>query len=207
MFGFTGIFGIIAGYVGAVILIISLFVYLFAIKKGKVTSNRVTWGVWILVNALFCASYYESVGLVSSIWVPLVYLISTIIIFLFLLAYGASGEWTWVEKVCLVGVGVILMLWIIFRAPLTTLTLTMMIDILGAIPLIVAVWKNPEIDYGPAWYFGFGANAINLLAIEHWDYANASYPLYLTILTLTVSVLIRFPRFLRTQKTSVFVKT
>src|SRR3990167_8290819 len=170
MFGFTGIFGIIAGYVGAVILIISLFVYLFAIKKGKVTSNRVTWGVWILVNALFCASYYESVGLVSSIWVPLVYLISTIIIFLFLLAYGASGEWTWVEKVCLVGVGVILMLWIIFRAPLTTLTLTMMIDILGAIPLIVAVWKNPEIDYGPAWYFGFGANAINLLAIEHWDY-------------------------------------
>lgn len=196
-----------SGYIGATILVAGFFVYINAIIKHKVISNRVTWGIWVLVNTLFCVSYYESVGLVSSIWVPLAYLISTIIIFLFLLAYGASGEWTWVEKGCLVGAGVILISWIIFRASLTTLTLTMLIDILGAIPLIVTVWKDPTSDYGPAWYFGFGANAINLLAIDRWDYANASYPLYLAILTFTVSILILFPRLLRTQKTLIFVKT
>jgi len=188
---------IIAGYVGTAILLIGMFVYLMAIIKGKVISNRVTWGVWVIVNALFCTSYYESVGFVSSIWTPLAYLIGTVFIFLFLLKYGKSGQWTWVEKWCLLGTGVILILWMILKSPLITLTLTMFIDIIGAIPLIITVWKDPAADYGPAWYFGFGANLVNLLAIEHWDYANLSYPLYLTVLTFTVAILIRFPHFLR----------
>src|SRR3989344_8450427 len=103
------------GYLSGVVLFIGFIFYLKAIAKGKVSSNRVTWGVWILVNALFCVSYYMSVGLVSSIWAPLVYLIGTILVFIFLLKYGGKGHWTWVEKIVLCGVGVVLLSWSIFQ--------------------------------------------------------------------------------------------
>lgn len=189
----------ISGYAAGVILTIGLVIYLVAIAKGKASSNRVTWGIWVLVNTLFVFSYYKANGIVTSIWVPLVYLFGTIAIFLFLLKFGEPGYWSWVEKVALVGVCLILILWFIYQSPLATLTFTLLIDILGAVPLIVTVWKNPKADYAPAWYFGFVANALNLFAIEQWDYANASYPVYLTLLTLIVATLIRFPLFLRSR--------
>jgi hypothetical protein len=192
----------LAGYLGGAILTTGLVVYLLAIAKGKASSNRVTWGIWILINALFCFSYYEANGLVASIWVPLVYLLGTVAVFLFLLKFGQPGYWTWVEKTALIGVAVIMVLWFMYQSPIATLTFTLLIDILGAIPLIATVWKDPSADYAPAWYFGFAANTFNLFAIEQWDYANASYPLYLVILTLTVSVLVGFPKFLRFSKAS-----
>ena len=187
----------ISGYAAGVILTIGLVIYLVAIVMGKVSSNRVTWGIWILVNILLFFSYYELNGIVTSIWVPLVYLFGVVAIFLFLLKFGEPGYWSWVEKVALVGVSLIFILWFIYQSPLATLTFTLLIDILGAIPLIVTVWKNPRADYAPAWYLGFVANVLNLFAIEQWDYANASYPIYLALLTLIVATLIRFPLFLR----------
>ena len=62
----------ISGYAAGVILTIGLVIYLVAIVMGKVSSNRVTWGIWILVNILLFFSYYELNGIVTSIWVPLV---------------------------------------------------------------------------------------------------------------------------------------
>jgi hypothetical protein len=183
-----------SGWVSGGILIIGLGIYLRAIAQGKASSNRVTWGIWVLVNGLFCFSYYEANGLVASIWVPFVYLAGTAAIFIFLLKFGQQGHWSWVEKTALLCVGIILALWFIFQSPLSTLTLTLLVDIFGAVPLIVTVWRDPRADYAPAWYVGLVANTLNLLAVEQWDYANASYPLYLTLLTLTMSVLIRFPR-------------
>src|SRR3989344_1115520 len=137
---------ILLGYFSGAVLFIGFVTYLRAITKNKVSSNRVTWGIWILVNALFCASYYESVGFVSSIWTPLVYLFGTAIVFIFLLKYGTVGYWTWVEKGALIGVSTILLFWFISQSPLGTLTLTLIIDILGAVPLIVTVWKDPTVD-------------------------------------------------------------
>ena len=185
---------LLMGYLGGSILFVGFIVYLRAIVRGAVTSNRVTWGVWVLVQALFAASYYESVGFVSSIWIPLVYLLGTFLVFIFLLKYGNRGYWSWVEKGSIIGVFLILLLWYIYQSSLTALTLTLFIDILGAIPLVVTVWKNPTADYAPAWYFGFASNTLNLFAIEKWDYANAVYPTYLALMTLVISILLALPR-------------
>lgn len=188
------------GYTASIILVVGLIIYLRAILKGKVTSNRVTWGVWTLVNLLFVSSYYTSVGLVSSMWVGLAYVFGTAMIFIFLMRYGKEGYWTWVETTSITAVIAISVVWFVTRSPFAVLILTLCIDVLGAIPLFVALWKNPRADYGPAWYLGFLANFLNLLAIEKWDYVNAIYPLYLTVLTLIVSTLIFRGRFLGSNK-------
>ena len=180
----------IFGYLSGAILLLAIPIYLRGIYKYNFSSNRVTWGVWILVNALFCFSYYKSVGLVSSIWVPFVYLFSIIVIFIFLIKFGRPGSFTWVEKNVLISIPLILIFWFFSKSAIAVLTLTLLIDILGSIPLIITLWKNSKADYATAWYIGFIANFLNLFAIEKWDYANAIYPVYLVLLTFVCSILL-----------------
>ncbi len=193
------LFKIITGYMSGIVTIIAAIVYLRAIIQGKVHSNRVTWGIWTLVTFLICIYYYQTVGLVSSIWVSVAYFFGTALTFIALLKYAKSGEWTWVEKIALVGVFITVILRIIFNSPIVALSLTMLIDAIGAIPLIMTVYIDSSADYGPAWLIGFISNFANLFAVEKWDFSNAGYPVYMVILTLTVTVLIYFPRFLRKE--------
>src|SRR3989344_3819008 len=165
------------------------------IAQGRVTSNRVTWGVWMLVQILFVISYYQSVGLVTSIWVPIVYLFGTVLIFISLLKYSGKGSWSWIEKIALISVIIISAIWFITESSLVALTLTLIIDTIGAIPLVMTVWRDPNADYAPAWYLGFISNALNLFAIEKWDYANAVYPIYLTVMTFTVASILKFRQY------------
>ena len=185
----------LAGYFGGTVLFVGFIVYFKAIAQGRVTSNRVTWGVWMLVQILFVISYYQSVGLVTSIWVPIVYLFGTVLIFISLLKYSGKGSWSWIEKIALISVIIISAIWFITESSLVALTLTLIIDTIGAIPLVMTVWRDPNADYAPAWYLGFISNALNLFAIEKWDYANAVYPIYLTVVTFTVASILKFRQY------------
>lgn len=187
-----------AGYIGGVFTIIACISYIKAIIVGKVQSNRVTWGIWVLVTGLISLYYYQTNGLVSSIWVSIAYFIGTTITFVLLLMYSHKGYWTLVEKIALVGVVIVFIFRIILNSsPIFALSLTMVIDIIGAIPLVVAVYKDSTIDYKFAWFLGLISNIINIFAVEKWDYNNAGYPIYMVILTFTVTILLYFPNFLR----------
>ena len=193
------LFKTIVGYTAGAITIIAVLVYLSAIIKGKVHSNKLTWAVWSLVTLMICVYYYQTVGLVSSIWVSIAYFFGTLLTFILLLKYGGKGQWSWVEKMALTGVFITLFFRIIFNSPLIALALTMLIDAIGAIPLIVTVYKDFKNDYRLAWLLGLTSNIVNLFAVEKWDFGNAGYPIYMVALTLTVTVLLYFPNFLRTK--------
>ena len=183
----------ISGYVASILLVIALIMYLRAVLHGKVYSNKVTWGVWVIVNFMLSFYYYQTVGLVNTIWVSLVACIGSVAIFVSLVIYGKKGQWTWLEKVILVAVGIILVLKIILDSSIIALTLTILTDAIGSVPLIVTVYKDPKSEYGPSWYMGLIAHSLNLVAVNRWDYANTAYPIYFVLLMITVSFLIRFP--------------
>ena len=193
------LFKTIVGYTAGTITIIAALIYLRAIIKGKVHSNKLTWGVWSLVTLMICVYYYQTVGLVSSIWVSIAYFFGTLLTFILLLKYGDKGQWTWVEKMALMGVAIVFFLRIVFNSPIIALALTMLIDAIGAIPLIVTIYKDSKSDYRLAWLLGLTSNIVNLFAVEKWDFSNAGYPIYMVALTLTVTVLLYFPNFLRTE--------
>ena len=186
---------LLAGYVGGVTCIVALVIYLQAILRGKASSNRTTWGVWIFVTAFLGIYYYQTVGFANTIWVSFSYFVGTLMVFIFLLLFTEKGQWTWVEKTAVVCLVITLVLYAMFHLqPIMALYLTMFVDLVGTIPLVQAVYNDPRTEHGPAWYLGLFANVINLLAVEKWDYPNAGYPIWLLLMTLTVSVLIRFPK-------------
>ncbi len=186
-----------SGYLAGVLCIVALYVYLRAILSGKVHSNKVTWGTWIIVTLMLCFSYYQSADSTSAIWVSVAYAVGTIAIYIALVFYSKEGSWTWVEKSCLVALIPIIIIWWWFNSSVLGLTLTMIVDVIGLIPLVYLVYKKPKSEYALAWWLGFLANFVNLFAIDRWDWANSAYPIYLALMTLTVAVLVQFPRFLR----------
>ncbi len=189
------IFELVAGYASGMLVIFSLILYLRAILQGRVHSNSVTWGIWVIVTGMLAISYYQSVGFVAAIWVSLATFIGTLLIFIFLLVCAPRGAWTWVEKTSIFAIVLIIPLWIFFHDPLLALTLTMLVDIFGAIPLVHTLYFDHTSEDGPAWVLAFIANILNLFAVEQWDYAHATYPLYLAFLTFVITGLIYFPIF------------
>lgn len=192
--------GIWAGYISGFLCIAAFIMYLKQVQKGRVSSNKVAWGIWTIVSGLLCISYYETVGFVNNIWVSLAYFVGVLLIFLALCIRSKENSWGMVEKISLVGVFITLIIWLVYKSPLIALTSIMIIDLLGAVPMIMNAYKNPASEHAPSWYMGFSANFVNLLAVEKWDYANATYPIYLTLVTLCVALLTHFPRFLRSRR-------
>lgn len=185
------------GYIGGILVLLSCLLYMWSIVKGKTVSNKVTWGVWTLVTALTLFTYYGTNGLASSIWTLVAYLIGTLCIFVLLLLYAQGGQWTWLERFVIVGVVATVVAWVLFRSSELAMTLVLIVDILGSLLVVKYAFKSPSGEYGPAWYLAFIGNLVNLIAIAKWDYNNAVYPLYLTVLTVTVSILVAFPTLFR----------
>jgi hypothetical protein len=186
------------GVISSGITLIAGIVYMTAAFKGKVESNKVTWAVWTPVTIMLAFGYWQANGWTSSIWVPIMYVFVTFFTFLALQIGGKGGQWTWVEKSALWGAAIVIILWAIFHSGVLGMTLTLLVDLIGAIVIIISAYKHPEGEYPLGWYLGWLGNAINLFAIEKWDYSNAVYPLYLFFLTLIVSVLVT-----RTKSTKV----
>lgn len=195
-----GLVHIVAGYFGGALIFAACILYIGGIFSRKFTSNKIGWGVWSLISALTLFTYYGTNGLVGSIWVYVVYFVGAIVIFILLLIYSKGGTWSWFETATLIGVGVTLVAWILFRSSEIAMTLTLIIDIFGATLIIKNAYLYPNTENGPSWYLGFIGNFINLAAIEKWDYENAAYPIYTVLMTLTVSVLILLPLLFRKRK-------
>lgn len=185
------------GYFSGTVVALAAILYARAIISGKVQSNKVTWFVWIFVTGMICLSYYKENGLVTSIWVSIAYFLGTLLTFILLAFFARKGEWSLIEKLCLAGVFMIIILWTITGSALLALNLTMAVDIVGAIPLLITVYKDSRADYAPAWLLGLIGNLINLFAVERWNWSNASYPVYMVILMLSMTLLVYFPKFLR----------
>ncbi len=185
-----------AGYLGGIVCVLAMIVYIWAILKEKVSTNRVTWGIWTLVTLMLLIGYFRVLDTQEdsskdSIWVSVAYFVSTTAVFLVLLAKKNLGvtEWTWVEKVCLGGTVLTLILWSIAQSSIMLLSLSMIVYILGFIILGIAVYENPKTEYAPAWWLGASANIINLFAIKTWDYEHVGYPIYMAAFTIVIATM------------------
>lgn len=179
----------LAGYTSGIITIVALIVYLWAILNHRVESNKAAWGIWTIVTGMILLAYYDSVGFVDNIWVSIAYFFGVLLVFLMLNIYSKKETWTWVEKFSLVGVAIISIIWCVYKSSELALFLTLGIDLLGALPIILSTYRNPKGEFALAWYLGFIANTINLMAVEKWDLINALYPIYLASMTLIVAIL------------------
>ena len=180
--------GILAG----VLTIIEFVPYIYSILKGKTKPERATWFIWSLVTAIGLASFYSS-GAREAIWVLVAYVVATIIVSLLSIRYGVGG-WTVFDRIIILSCGLCLFIWWITGSALIALAMTITIDALAALPTVRKTYYHPETEDRLAWVISLSASGLNLLAVEKWDFAHASYPIYLFIMIGVITELILRPR-------------
>lgn len=177
------------GQASGAVSLLGFVPYLSSIVRGKTQPSVATWWIWTLVGCLIAVSYYAA-GARTSIWTPVSYVIGPLVIALVSLRHGTRG-FSRFDRLCGLGAALSLLLWALSGTPVVALSLNILIDFLGALPTVRKTWHEPASEDRLSWGIFLVANSLNLLAVQPWTFANASYPLYMFALVLAMNALLR----------------
>ena len=188
----TEVLGVTAG----ILTFFDFLLYSISIIKGKTTPNRATWFILTIVGTVIFSSYY-ALGARATIWVALGYAVGPFIIFLLSIKLGEGG-WSYLDKICLTGALISLIIWWQSGSALIALIMNIIIDFFGVIPTIKKSYSNPSSEEGFPWLLTFVTCILNIFAIETWKFNIWIYPVYMFITNGVIASLLYFPKYRKT---------
>jgi hypothetical protein len=177
---------------GAAFNLVGSISYLVDTIKGTTRPNRISWALWSLAPLIaFGAELSEGVGLSS--------LMTFMTGFGPLLIFTASfinrkSVWklTRFDVTCGILSLIGLSLWAITRRGDVAIVFSIAADALAAIPTIVKSYKEPESENWIGFFFSAISAVITLFTIKVWTFANVGFPIYILIICIVFTLLIRF---------------
>lgn len=179
--------GLIAGFLS----LIAYLPYARDTIRGVAQPNRATWIIWSIVGGLLFASYNAAAGGAAR-WVPLADALGPVLIAMLAARYGRGG-WNRLEVACLLLAGLSVIGWVLTGSPMVTLGINLLLAFLGAIPTFRNVYYHADTEPPLAWRLFLLSNVLNLLAIQHWSWSSAAYPVYAVFTAGLVNALICRP--------------
>jgi hypothetical protein len=161
--------------IAGILFSFAFFPYFKSIYDGK-KPNRATWLIWSLVGALILFSY-KAGGAESTVWTTYAGALLPFPIFVLSIWWGEGGF----EKIDLMSIAVALFgtwLWWITTNPVLGLVIFLGIDMVGIVPTIRKVAKDPQSEHVLPWLLWTLGNATNLAAVEEWSWSTWHIPLY-----------------------------
>ena len=164
------------GIVGGIAAILAFVPYIYSIFKEKTKPSRMSWFIWSWLGFLLYFSYKSS-GAHDTLWIPLVYAIVPLIIFILSFWFGVTGLDPF-DILCLLGSLIGVSLWVITKSPKLALVSFIISDVFGTLPTIKKTYLHPEQENKAAWSIMVSANIINVFAVERLDFWLIFYPAY-----------------------------
>lgn len=178
--------GVLAGFLSFLCFI----PYIVTILLGKTRPNRASWWIWAVNGSILSTSYYFA-GASNTLWLIVFPVIAQFIIAILSLKYGKGG-WSFFDRACLMGASLSLTLWLGLKSPMSAIVLTLVTDLLGALPTVKKSYYEPETEDLLTWILYVIASILNLLAIEQWSLAILLPPMYVLFINITIlSLLLR----------------
>jgi hypothetical protein len=181
----------IVGMASGIVLLLGNIPYIISIRRGATRPNLVTWGIWTTIGLILLGSY-QAIGATNTLWLLIAQVISQCVITIYAFKYS-QGNWTQLDRICLAGAGLSLLLWWCSGSPLVALLMNTTMDLLGAIPTIQKIYRDPNSEDLRFWVMSFAATVLNLLAIENFSISFIVFPLYLFCLNFVVLILLVRP--------------
>lgn len=180
-------------FLGAAIFAFGSIPYLLGTIKGKVKPNRVTWFIWSLAPLIaFAAQIKEGVLIHQALltftagFIPLVIFAAS---FLNKKSYWKLGRLDFSSgALSLLG----LFLWLTTGTGLIAIFFAIVADGLAAFPTVVKSFKFPETENWILYFTASISALITLFTIKIWNFETFAFSLYIFLLTLLLSGLIKF---------------
>jgi hypothetical protein len=177
----------VVGVVSGLIALLAFVPYIWSCIKGVASPNRASWWIWTLVGAMTCASYYAA-GARSSVWITLSFAVGPLLIAIVSVRRGTGG-FTGFDGVCVIAALIAAILWWATGSPIVALVLLMVADSLGLLPTIRKTWRDPASESRLPWALWLVADALNLVAVQKWNFAQTFYPLVWVAMAATMTAL------------------
>lgn len=184
---FKSVLSIIAG----VLFIVAFVPYIRAILRGEAKPVKTSWLIWATLDSITIAGMYaegtvngQILGAVLGAWTVAV----------LALKYGTPG-WTKLDKFCLVGAVLGIVLWQMFSNPVLGIITSLSVVFLGSIPTFSSAWKDPSREDRTAWTIFWLSCVPAVGAVPQWTLADAAQPVtFFAIESIMMYILYFRPR-------------
>jgi hypothetical protein len=172
--------------------------YAIRVHQGKIRPVPTSWSLWSIIGLALLLTYRSS-GAKANVW-PAVFGFTNPTLITILSIYRGE-KWKRPELhewFCLAFGAVSLVTWWFVRQRQElsqyALYLAIVADLCAAIPTIVFFRREPDGDRPFAWFFYAIGYFIAIFAITERTFANYILPLYMTVGSLTATLLLVIPR-------------
>ena len=179
------------GTTSGVLTLAGLLLYAKSVVIGFTKPSQATWAIWTINSFLLLTSYSAS-GAKETLWLAMGYAIGLSIITMLTMKFGERG-WNWLDRLCLIGAVLGILLWWATGSPLTAFFASLIIDLFGVIPTIQKSWYHPKEEDKLSWSILLIGGVMSIFAINKWSITIAVYPIQITITTALI-VLFLFRR-------------
>lgn len=179
-------------YFASLLNVIGTGSYVVQTLRGNTRPNRVSWLLWSVAPLIAAAAQFrEGVGLITlstfmNGFMPLLILIAS---FINRKAYWKASTF---DYFCGSISVLALILWLVTGEGLLAIGLSILADLMAAIPTLRKSYSEPESEHPTAFLFSAIASGITLLTIDEWRIENYSFATYILLICVILYSLIRF---------------
>jgi len=187
-------------FLGAALSLAGSATYIIDTIKGKTKPNRVSWLIWSIapiigtVAAVSDGVTWAIVPTFMSGFGPLLVFMAS---FLNKKSYWRLGGG---DYLCGTLAILALVLWAITKNPNVAILLSILADLLAAIPTLIKSWQHPETETGLAYILSMFNQITGMIAMKRWDFAESAFGIYLFLIDICFVLILYRKRILRKFK-------
>ena len=173
-------------------VLISYFLYEWAMVKGKAKPHRTTRLVILIITALGASSLFAQNDRVVAIFLSIC-AVQSLVMFVMSLKWGMGG-WAPIDVLCLAIALVGIILWRVTSNPVLGLYGAVGADLAGMIPALIKTYRLPKTEYYLTYVFDLIAILFTTVAIRNGGFNEYLYPAYLLAVNALMLVFILRPK-------------
>jgi hypothetical protein len=172
--------------IAGLLFIVGFVPYISAILRKKTKPAKASWLIWSsLDTTIFIGMLFKDAANGQILGATLGALVVTVLA----MKYGTPG-WTPLDKFCLGGAVLGILLWQVFNDPIFGIVTSLSVGFLGSIPTFASAWKDPSREDRMAWTIFWVSCVCAVIAIPQWTLADAAQPItFFAIETIMMYIL------------------
>lgn len=173
---------------GVILSLLSMSIYIVSILRGNTRPHLYTYLIWSIVTLIAFLGSLAAGGGVGA-WVVGVTGFTSIIIFVLSFKYGTKDIKP-IDTVFLIAALVSIISWVLFKNPLWSVVLAVIIDMCGYFPTIRKTWRDPNSEIFSAWAIG-GIQALTaIVALSNFNFLTLLFPIEYFLMNCIIGCII-----------------